>query len=96
MDDIKQHFGSKIAQIVEGLTKISGGVFGAKASLQAENFRKLLLTMNEDIRVVLIKWQTAYTICAHWGQLYPNKQYKIAGETLYIYAPLAHRLGLLR
>ena len=94
VDDIKQHFGSKIAQIVEGLTKISGGVFGAKASLQAENFRKLLLTMNEDIRVVLIKMADRLHNMRTLGSMAPNKQYKIAGETLYIYAPLAHRLGL--
>ena len=94
VDDIRQHFGSKIAQIVEGLTKISGGVFGAKASLQAENFRKLLLTMNEDIRVVLIKMADRLHNMRTLGSMAPNKQYKIAGETLYIYAPLAHRLGL--
>ena len=55
VEDIRQHFGPKIAQLVEGLTKISGGIFGEQASAQAENFRKLLLTMSEDIRVVLLK-----------------------------------------
>ncbi|MDE5649582.1 MAG: HD domain-containing protein [Duncaniella sp.] len=92
--DIEQHFGKKIAQIVEGLTKISGGIFGDKASAQAENFRKLLLTMSEDIRVVLIKMADRLHNMRTLGSMAPNKQYKIAGETLYIYAPLAHRLGL--
>ncbi len=94
VEDIEQHFGKKIAQLVEGLTKISGGVFGDKASAQAENFRKLLLTMSEDIRVVLIKMADRLHNMRTLGSMAPNKQYKIAGETLYIYAPLAHRLGL--
>ncbi|MDE6206935.1 MAG: RelA/SpoT family protein [Muribaculaceae bacterium] len=94
VEDIRQHFGDKIAQIVEGLTKISGGIFGDKASLQAENFRKLLLTMSEDIRVVLIKMADRLHNMRTLGSMAPNKRYKIAGETLYIYAPLAHRLGL--
>lgn len=94
VDDIEQHFGKKVAQIVEGLTKISGGIFGDKASAQAENFRKLLLTMSEDIRVVLIKMADRLHNMRTLGSMAPNKQYKIAGETLYIYAPLAHRLGL--
>lgn len=94
VEDIRQHFSNKIAQLVEGLTKISGGVFGDKASAQAENFRKLLLTMSEDIRVVLIKMADRLHNMRTLGSMAPNKQYKIAGETLYIYAPLAHRLGL--
>ncbi|MDE6173952.1 MAG: RelA/SpoT family protein, partial [Duncaniella sp.] len=94
VEDIEQHFGRKIARIVEGLTKISGGIFGDKASAQAENFRKLLLTMSEDIRVVLIKMADRLHNMRTLGSMAPNKQYKIAGETLYIYAPLAHRLGL--
>lgn len=94
VEDIEQHFGKKIAQLVEGLTKISGGIFGDKASLQAENFRKLLLTMSDDIRVVLIKMADRLHNMRTLGSMAPNKQYKIAGETLYIYAPLAHRLGL--
>lgn len=94
IEDLEQHFGKKIAQIVEGLTKISGGIFGDKASVQAENFRKLLLTMSEDIRVVLIKMADRLHNMRTLGSMAPNKQYKIAGETLYIYAPLAHRLGL--
>ena len=94
VEDIERLFGKKIAQIVDGLTKISGGIFGDKASVQAENFRKLLLTMSEDIRVVLIKMADRLHNMRTLGSMAPNKQYKIAGETLYIYAPLAHRLGL--
>jgi len=96
VEDIENIFGSKIAQIVDGLTKISGGIFGEQASAQAENFKKLLLTMSDDIRVILIK------ICDRLHNMRTlqsqpaNKQYKIAGETLYIYAPLANRLGLYK
>ncbi len=96
VEDIERQFGPKIAQLVDGLTKISGGIFGDKASAQAENFRKLLLTMSEDIRVVLIKMADRLHNMRTLGSMAPNKQYKIAGETLYIYAPLAHRLGLFR
>lgn len=94
VDDIEAQFGTKIARIVDGLTKISGGIFGDRASLQAENFRKLLLTMSDDIRVVLIKMADRLHNMRTLGSMAPAKQYKIAGETLYIYAPLAHRLGL--
>ena len=94
VEDIELHFGKKIAELVEGLTKISGGIFGDRASAQAENFRKLLLTMSKDIRVVLIKMADRLHNMRTLGSMAPNKQYKIAGETLYIYAPLAHRLGL--
>lgn len=94
VEDIEQQFGKKIAELVSGLTKISGGIFGDKASAQAENFRKLLLTMSEDIRVVLIKMADRLHNMRTLGSMAPAKQYKIAGETLYIYAPLAHRLGL--
>ncbi len=94
IEDIESHFGKKIAQLVAGLTKISGGIFGDKASAQAENFRKLLLTMSEDIRVVLLKMADRLHNMRTLGSMAPNKQYKIAGETLYVYAPLAHRLGL--
>ena len=95
-EDIENIFGPKIAQIVDGLTKISGGIFGEQASAQAENFKKLLLTMSDDIRVILIK------ICDRLHNMRTlesqpaNKQYKIAGETLYIYAPLSNRLGLYK
>ena len=94
VEDIENIFGPKIAQIVDGLTKISGGIFGDKASAQAENFKKLLLMMSDDIRVILIK------ICDRLHNMRTlesqpaNKQYKIAGETVSIYAPLANRLGL--
>jgi GTP pyrophosphokinase len=94
VEDIAGLFGDKIAQIVGGLTKISGGVFGDQASEQAENFRKLLLTISDDIRVVLIKIADRLHNMRTLGAQPKNKQYKIAGETQYIYAPLAHRLGL--
>ncbi len=94
VEDISNIFGPKIAQIVDGLTKISGGIFGDRASSQAENFKKLLLTMSEDIRVILIKIADRLHNMRTLGSMLPNKQYKIAGETLYIYAPLANRLGL--
>ncbi len=94
VEDIANLFGPKIAQIVDGLTKISGGIFGDRASAQAENFKKLLLTMSDDIRVILIKMADRLHNMRTLGSMLPNKQYKIAGETLYIYAPLANRLGL--
>ena len=94
VEDIESRFGPKIASIVDGLTKISGGVFGQQASLQAENFRKLLLTMSEDVRVVLIKIADRLHNMRTLQAQPLEKQYKIAGETQYIYAPLAHRLGL--
>lgn len=93
-EDIENLFGPKIADIVEGLTKISGGVFGEQASVQAENFRKLLLTMSEDIRVILIKIADRLHNMRTLAFQPIEKQYKIAGETQYIYAPLALRLGL--
>ena len=94
VEDIANIFGPKIAQIVDGLTKISGGIFGEKASAQAESFKKLLLTMSDDIRVILIKIADRLHNMRTLGSQPVNKQYKIAGETLYIYAPLANRLGL--
>ena len=94
VEDIENMFGAKIAQIVDGLTKISGGIFGEQASAQAENFKKLLLTMSEDIRVILIKIADRLHNMRTLDSQPANKQYKIAGETLYLYAPLAHRLGL--
>ncbi len=96
VEDIENLFGTKIAQIVDGLTKISGGIFGDRASEQAENFKKLLLTMSSDIRVILIKIADRLHNMRTLGSMLPNKQYKIAGETLYIYAPLANRLGLYK
>lgn len=94
VEDIKVLFGEKIAQIVDGLTKISSGMFGDQVSSQAENFRKLLLTMSDDIRVILVKIADRLHNMRTLGSMAPAKQYKIAGETMYIYAPLAHRLGL--
>ena len=94
VEDIENIFGPKIAQIVDGLTKISGGIFGEQASAQAENFKKLLLTMSDDIRVILIKICDRLHNMRTLASQPANKQYKIAGETLYIYAPLANRLGL--
>lgn len=94
IEDIENIFGPKIAQIVDGLTKISGGIFGERASAQAENFKKLLLTMNDDIRVILIKMADRLHNMRTLGAQPANKRYKISGETLYIYAPLANRLGL--
>ena len=93
-EDIENIFGAKVAQIVDGLTKISGGIFGEQASAQAENFKKLLLTMSDDIRVILIKIADRLHNMRTLESQPANKQYKIAGETLYIYAPLANRLGL--
>ena len=93
-EDIEAVCGGKIASIVEGLSKISGGIFGDKASEQAENFRKLLLSMSTDVRVILIKMaDRLHNMREIRGQI-PEKRDKIAGETLYVYAPLAHRLGL--
>jgi GTP diphosphokinase / guanosine-3',5'-bis(diphosphate) 3'-diphosphatase len=96
VEDIEKNFGPKIASIVDGLTKISGGIFGAQASAQAENFRRLLLTMSEDIRVVLIKIADRLHNMRTLGVMLPSKQFKICGETTYLYAPLANRLGLNR
>ena len=94
VEDIENIFGAKVAQIVDGLTKISGGIFGEQASAQAENFKKLLLTMSDDIRVILIKICDRLHNMRTLASQPANKKYKIAGETLYIYAPLANRLGL--
>lgn len=94
VEDLEVMFGEKIAHIVDGLTKISHGMFGDNVSEQAENFRKLLLTMSEDIRVILIKIADRLHNMRTLSSMTPAKQFKISGETLYIYAPLAHRLGL--
>lgn len=96
VEDIENIFGAKIAGIVDGVTKISGGIFGNQASAQAETFKKLLLTMSDDIRVILIKISDRLHNMRTLGSQLPGKRYKIAGETMYIYAPLANRLGLNR
>ena len=93
VEDIEREFNPKIASIVNGLTKISGGIFGDNASLQAENFRKLILTIPEDVRVILIKMADRLHNMRTLGSMPPAKQLKITGETQYIYAPMAQRLG---
>ncbi len=93
IEDIENHFGSKVASIIDGLTKISD-VFDNQSSLQAENFRKMLLTLSDDVRVILIKLADRLHNMRTLQSLPPNKQIKISGETTYLYAPLAHRLGL--
>lgn len=95
LEDIQKQFGGKVAQIIDGLTKISH-VYdkNASASLQAENFRKILLTLSDDVRVILIKLADRLHNMRTLDSLPPNKQLKIAGETSYLYAPMAHRLGL--
>ncbi len=92
--DIEQMFGESVTRIVDGLTKISHLSTDKNNSLQAENFRKMLLTLNEDIRVIIIKIADRLHNMQTMGAMPPNKQVKIASETLYIYAPLAHRIGM--
>ncbi|MGD9994613.1 MAG: bifunctional (p)ppGpp synthetase/guanosine-3',5'-bis(diphosphate) 3'-pyrophosphohydrolase [Salinivirgaceae bacterium] len=93
VEDIEHQFGPKISAIVDGLTKISG-VFENRSNMQAENFRKILMTMTDDLRVIIIKLADRLHNMRTLDSMLPNKQLKIAGETLFIYAPLAHRLGL--
>lgn len=92
--DIEKMFNPKVAQLVEGLTKISKVQKDLNASMQAENFRKMLLTLNDDVRVILIKLADRLHNMQTMDSMPEYKQLKIASETLYIYAPLAHRLGL--
>ena len=92
--DIEQLFGETIAKIVNGLTKISRLQKDQDISIQAENFRKMLLTLNDDVRVILIKIADRLHNMQTLESMNPEKQVKIASETLFIYAPLAHRLGL--
>ncbi len=92
--DLEEMFNPKIAQIVEGLTKIAQVKTDQDISLQAENFRKMLLTLNDDVRVILIKIADRLHNMQTMESMVEYKQAKIASETLYIYAPLAHRLGL--
>ena len=93
LEEIERTFNKEVAKIVDGLTKISG-VFDLNSSIQAENFRKLLLTLNDDIRVILIKLADRLHNMRTLDSLKREKQLKIASETLYLYAPLAHRMGL--
>ncbi len=95
LDYIEEHFGPTVARIVDGLTKIAGLKKDTNDySLQAENFRKMLLTLNDDVRVILIKIADRYHNMLTLESMRPDKRVKIASETLYIYAPLAHRVGL--
>lgn len=93
LDDIERLFGKKVAVIIDGLTKIAG-VFDQGSSQQAENFRKMLLTLSDDVRVILIKLADRLHNMRTLESMPRNKQLKIANETIYLYAPLAHRLGL--
>lgn len=94
LDDVRGMFGEKIAKIIDGLTKISGVFDQQTNSLQAENFRKMLLTLSDDIRVILIKLADRLHNMRTLDSMKRDKQLKIASETLYLYGPLAHRLGL--
>ena len=93
LEEIERTFNKEVAKIVDGLTKIAG-IFDLNSSIQAENFRKLLLTLNDDIRVILIKLADRLHNMRTLDSLKREKQLKIASETLYLYAPLAHRMGL--
>ena len=93
LDEVENGFGNKARNIVDGLTKMSG-VFEPGTSAQAENFRKMLLTLSDDVRVILIKLADRLDNMRTLQFMSPDKQQKIASETLYMYAPLAHRLGL--
>lgn len=94
LEDLKKMFGESVAKIVDGLTKISNLKKDKDVSLQAENFRKMLLTLNDDVRVIIIKIADRLHNMQTMDVMRPDKQVKIASETLYIYAPLAHRIGL--
>ncbi len=94
VEDIENLFGNTVAKIVDGLTKISSLKKDTDVSLQAENFRKMLLTLNDDVRVIIIKIADRLHNMQTMDAMRPDKQEKIASETLYIYAPLAHRIGL--
>jgi guanosine-3',5'-bis(diphosphate) 3'-pyrophosphohydrolase len=95
LEEIEQRFNKDIAKIVDGLTKIAG-VFDMNSSLQAENFRKLLLTLNDDIRVILVKLADRLHNMRTLDSLRRDKQLKIASETLYLYAPLSPQNGFIR
>ena len=94
LDDIERLFGNTVAKIVHGLTKISSLKKDTDISLQAENFRKMLLTLNDDIRVIIIKIADRLHNMQTMDAMPEYKQVKIASETLYIYAPIAHRIGM--
>jgi GTP diphosphokinase / guanosine-3',5'-bis(diphosphate) 3'-diphosphatase len=92
LEDISDYFGEEVSRIIDGLTKISG-IFDQTSSVQAENFRKMLLTLSDDVRVILIKLADRLHNMRTLDSLPPRKQLKVANETLYLFAPLAHRLG---
>jgi guanosine-3',5'-bis(diphosphate) 3'-pyrophosphohydrolase len=94
LDDVKRDFGPKIASLIDGLTKISGTYNKENSSLQAENFRKMLLTLSDDLRVILIKIADRLHNMRTLDSMPEHKKMKVAGETIFLYAPLAHRLGL--
>ncbi len=94
IEDIENGFGRKIASIIDGLTKISGVFNKESNSLQAENFRKMLLTLSDDVRVIFVKLADRLHNMRTLDSMPRHKQIKIAGETIYLYAPLAHRMGL--
>lgn len=94
LEDITREFGQKIASLIDGLTKISGTYNKESHSLQAENFRKMLMTLSDDIRVILIKIADRLHNMRTLDSMPEHKRMKVAGETIYLYAPLAHRLGL--
>jgi GTP pyrophosphokinase len=94
LDVVKLNFGEKVAGIIDGLTKISGVFDQQNKSMQAENFRKMLLTLSDDVRVILIKLADRLHNMRTLDHMSPKSQLKIASETQYVYAPLAHRLGL--
>jgi len=94
LKDIEKEFGEKIASLIDGLTKISGTYNKENSSLQAENFRRMLLTISDDIRVILIKIADRLHNMRTLDSMPEHKKMKVAGETIYMYAPLAHRLGL--
>lgn len=93
VEDIRFRFGDKVAQLVDGLTKLSG-VFDKESSEQAENFKRMILTLSDDVRVIIIKLADRLHNMRTLGSMLPHKQMKIASETIYLFAPLAHRLGL--
>jgi guanosine-3',5'-bis(diphosphate) 3'-pyrophosphohydrolase len=94
IEDIRGLFGDKVASIIDGLTKIKGIFDQRSPSMQAENFKKILITLSDDVRVILIKLADRLHNLRTLDALPPEKQLKVAGETVYLYAPLAHRLGL--
>ena len=94
LDDIESLFGTRVRIIIDGLTKLRGAQFGEDVSIQAENFRKMLLTLSDDIRVILVKLADRLHNMRTLHSMRHDKQQKIASETLYLYAPLSHRLGL--